>query len=128
RSDIRVHLPLYESSKKITKEAEPILTGLLKQEKYKGYRLVVLGHSLGGALAPLAAMDLKDILKLKKSEIELHVFDTPRVGNIVFANIVNYHFNKLTRVTHGYDPIPRSLLKMAHYSHFANELYYPPID
>jgi triacylglycerol lipase len=46
-------------------------------------RIVVAGHSLGGALATLAAADLA-IRNL--SNVQLYSFASPRVGNLAFAN------------------------------------------
>ena len=39
------------------------------------------GHSLGGALAVLCALDLQDIY----GNINLYTFGCPRVGNAAFA-------------------------------------------
>ena len=41
------------------------------------------GHSLGGALALLAAYDIKE--KFKFQHLSVHTFGAPRVGNHAFA-------------------------------------------
>lgn len=65
---------------------------------------VFTGHSLGGALATLAA---SKISLETAAEIKLHTFGSPRVGCEGFADwtsgIVDEHF----RITHKNDPIAR---------------------
>ena len=41
------------------------------------------GHSLGGALALLAAYDIKETFKFQR--LSVHTFGAPRVGNHAFA-------------------------------------------
>ena len=50
-------------------------------------RLLVTGHSLGGALAVLAAMDIQ--LAMSDFCMEMYTYGTPYPGNRAFANEVN---------------------------------------
>lgn len=67
------------------------------------YRVVATGHSLGGAVATLAAA------YLRRSGIpaDLYTYGSPRVGNPAFASFVTAQAGAEWRVTHGADPVPR---------------------
>ncbi len=51
-------------------------------------QVFVAGHSLGGALANLAAYDIVKGLKLvdRKTTVSCYTFGAPRVGNYAFAH------------------------------------------
>lgn len=68
-----------------------------------GYRLVVTGHSLGGAIATIAAA----YLRRDGFPTDIFSYGMPRVGNDVFANFVTAQEGAEYRVTHLADPIPR---------------------
>eukprot|EP00210_Caulerpa_lentillifera_P008426 g8038.t1 len=48
-------------------------------------RVILTGHSLGGALATLAAYDLQLHASVPSNKIECYTFGAPRVGNYPFA-------------------------------------------
>ncbi len=49
-------------------------------------KLLGAGHSLGGALATLAAIDLKNLCKAREQlDVTLYTFGAPRTGNHPFA-------------------------------------------
>jgi predicted lipase len=62
---------------------------------------VLTGHSLGGALAQLAAVELAQ----QGYNISLMTFGSPRVGDGTFANIINSLVSQNFRVTHWRDPV-----------------------
>jgi triacylglycerol lipase len=49
-------------------------------DKYPTAEIFVTGHSLGGALAVLAAVDIKHNIS-PESEVILYTYGQPRVGN-----------------------------------------------
>jgi len=49
----------------------------------------VTGHSLGGAVAIYAALDIKNLILKGQHEIILRVFENPRPGNKEFAKYFN---------------------------------------
>jgi predicted lipase len=81
RRGAKVHtgfLTAYESIRK------PVLQYLyVAREKCKNCKIVVTGHSLGGALAVLAALDFT-LKGIKVSSV--FTFGCPRVGDPVFAH------------------------------------------
>ncbi|PYH94499.1 mono and diacylglycerol lipase [Aspergillus ellipticus CBS 707.79] len=88
--------------------------------KYPNYELVVVGHSLGAAIATLAAADLRE----KGHEATLYAFASPRVGNPTLAKFItdqgkgaNYRF------THTEDPVPNLPLQLMGYAHVSPEYH-----
>lgn len=69
-------------------------------------RILVTGHSLGGAIAELAAFD---IVSEKLSEVapELYTLAQPRVGGPVFAHSFNKHISICFRVVNFLDTVPQ---------------------
>eukprot|EP00300_Choanocystis_sp_HF-7_P024383 c2581_g1_i2.p1 GENE.c2581_g1_i2~~c2581_g1_i2.p1 ORF type:complete len:436 (+),score=87.15 c2581_g1_i2:1223-2530(+) len=55
--------------------------------------LLFTGHSLGGAVATLAALDFT-LAYPTMFDVSLYVFGSPRVGNRAFANYFNQHLPK----------------------------------
>ncbi len=80
----------------------------LRRELKRHYLpLQVTGHSLGGALAQLAALDIVTNLQdvLHGSDICLYTFGSPNVGNAAFANLVNSKVPNFWRVENDGDPV-----------------------
>ena len=68
------------------------------REKYGAKRVLVTGHSLGGVLATLAAIDLK--LHDSFSDVSLITFGEPRLGNAQFAPLVPFLSQDLQHPAH----------------------------
>lgn len=78
------------------------------QKALDGQPCIVTGHSLGGAMATLAALDLP--------ALEVVTFGSPRVGGRDFAG--NYPLkDKTTRYVYHLDPIPLAPGLLAGYRH-----------
>ncbi|KAF7298750.1 Lipase-3 domain-containing protein [Mycena indigotica] len=96
--------------------SEDVLATVAAQlQKFPRYSLVVTGHSLGGAVASLAAPFLKrglnDTLGLKP-KIRLFTFGQPRVGNPEFVHYVEEHIG----VENIFRAVHRSGMAHFHYS------------
>jgi predicted lipase len=52
-------------------------------QKYRGSPIYVTGHSLGGALATVAAIDIKHVYN--PSSMKVYTFGQPRVGNSLYS-------------------------------------------
>lgn len=84
-----------------------VVTALLRANT--SARLVVMcGHSLGGALATLAALDAAS-MATKGSQVHLYTFGAPQVGDGAFAELFDSRVPKAVRVVNPFDPVPRSL-------------------
>ncbi len=68
-------------------------------------RVVVTGHSLGGALATLCAVDLQYNFA-DKVTIEAYTYGAPSVGNDGFRTSYNRRVPNSYRVVHGMDLVP----------------------
>lgn len=71
-------------------------------------RVLITGHSLGGALASLAAVDLKEQFGLNNNFITFYTYGCPRVGNQAFSDYVFRLFpdGGHQRITHSSDVVP----------------------
>ena len=95
--------------------------------KNPSFEIVFTGHSLGGALATLAAVDFvstsTDPMATAK-KTSLITYGQPRVGDKGFAEYVDsLPWKESTRVVRKSDPIPRSPPTMFGFAHFKTEKF-----
>lgn len=67
-------------------------------------RYRITGHSLGGAIATLCAVDLQYNFG-REISIEAYTFGSPRVGNGAFTDSYNQRVPDTWRVVHGWDAV-----------------------
>lgn len=84
------------------------------------YAIVATGHSLGGAIATLAAAYLR---KIGGYKVDLYTYGAPRVGNEAFASFVTAQPGAEYRVTHADDPVPRLPPILFNYRHTSPEYW-----
>ncbi|RDH32025.1 putative actin-related protein 2/3 complex subunit 1A [Aspergillus welwitschiae] len=96
------------------------------REQYPDYKLVLVGHSLGGAVAALAGIEMQ----LRGWEPTVTTFGEPKVGNRAFADFLGKIFRldensawRFRRVTHVYDPVPLLPLEEWGYAMHAGEIF-----
>ncbi|KAF7632143.1 Lipase_3 domain-containing protein [Meloidogyne graminicola] len=84
----------------------PSVKAALEDPRHSGYKVTFTGHSLGGALASLAA--LRTVLdNLRRSDqVQLYTFGQPRVGNTDFAAAHDKYVPLSFRVVHRMDIVP----------------------
>ncbi|KAL6878727.1 Alpha/Beta hydrolase protein [Trichoderma novae-zelandiae] len=107
-----VHMGFLQSWQSARKAVLPELKALRAQ--YPSYPIQLVGHSLGGAVACLAALELK--VSLGWDDVTVTTFGEPRAGNAQFARFVDDVFDldgiidletrSYRRVTHVDDPVP----------------------
>jgi triacylglycerol lipase len=95
-------------------------------------RIVLTGHSLGGALALLAAPMLRGAARRVWPEAEpieaVYTFGQPRVGDARFARSYDSQFKYGTwRFVNEEDPVPRLPGVLAGFRHCGNEAFFPSI-
>jgi len=73
---------------------------------YPGYTFAFTGHSLGGALTTIAALDAILGGYLSASQTILYNYGSPRVGNFAFAQAVVQNVPVIYRVVHWNDLVP----------------------
>ncbi|TKA21677.1 hypothetical protein B0A50_08766 [Salinomyces thailandicus] len=97
---------------------------------YPTYALHLVGHSLGGAVATLAALDLR----AQGLNPTVTTFGSPRIGNAALATYITQRFDlnnksenssdlKFRRITHIDDPVPLLPLTEWGYTAHAGEIY-----
>lgn len=113
------------------RETRPYVIPQLKElvQKYPGYRVTLVGHSLGGAVAALASLDFQ----ARGWNPQVTTFGEPRVGNDGLVKYIDASFAKeglagnitgsFRRVTHASDPVPLLPLTEWGYRMHAGEIF-----
>ncbi|WQF79560.1 Putative fungal lipase-like domain, alpha/Beta hydrolase [Colletotrichum destructivum] len=83
------------------------------------YTIIATGHSLGGAVATIAAADLRR----DGYAVDLYTYGSPRVGNDAFVNFVTVQAGAEYRITHVDDPVPRLPPILFGYRHTSPEYW-----
>lgn len=99
RDRIRVHEGFFMQFKSV----EIQITKRLVHES-DAERIIFAGHSLGGALAQIAAAYYGEIFDY--SHVACHSFGSPRVGNKYFVEWFSEHVDENIRVMNRNDPVP----------------------
>ena len=77
-------------------------------DKFEGQHVIVTGHSLGGALATIAALDIQYNLGSKRDlSFEVYTFGAPRVGNRAMVESYNGRIPNSYRFVYGWDIVTR---------------------
>lgn len=124
-----VHMGFLASWKNARGLVLPELKRLRK--KHPSYPIQLVGHSLGGSVACLAALEMK--VSLGWEDLVVTTFGEPRVGNYQLARFVDEVFQlggqtdlesrAYRRVTHNDDPVPLLPLSEWGYRSHAGEIY-----
>uniref|UniRef100_A0A7N0UMQ9 Fungal lipase-type domain-containing protein n=1 Tax=Kalanchoe fedtschenkoi TaxID=63787 RepID=A0A7N0UMQ9_KALFE len=93
---------------------------------YGDIKIIVTGHSMGGAMAALCALDL--VINLNKKDVQVMTFGQPRVGNAVFASYYKQALPNTIRVVNDHDVVPHlppyySIFPHKTYQHFPREVW-----
>lgn len=118
-TDCKVHAGFATAWDEIASEA---VTAILDaHKKNPNYKIVLTGHSLGGAVATIAAATLRKA----GVPLELYTYGSPRVGNDKFATWFSEQQGGHWRVTHGNDAVPRLPSISFGYRHTTPEYWLP---
>ncbi|CAG8607980.1 38382_t:CDS:2 [Gigaspora margarita] len=115
---VLVHLGFYTAFLTFQQQIRDVITESIKQ--YPDYNLVVTGHSLGGALASFAALDLKQ--SVEGANPYLYTYGEPRIGNSVFVSFMNKTLDTIKRVVNQADIVPHLPPKID-YEHHDGEIW-----
>lgn len=87
---------------------------------YPTYRVIVVGHSLGGAIADVAAAEIRKA----GTDADLYTYGAPRIAPPTLSDyITNQNKGGNFRVTHYDDPVPRLPPRAFGYVHISPEYY-----
>lgn len=113
-----VHAGFYYSAQMVKNDVIAWIQDLQKQNP--SYDVIVTGHSLGGALATLTAVNLhvNDIMNVR------HIsFGSPRVGNAAASAYISNLLPDVSRTTHYKDIVPHNPFTNFGYVHISGEWY-----
>ncbi|KAJ6476485.1 lipase [Mycena vitilis] len=123
---IRVHRGFRNAYDDVAEDVLAIVTAQLAQ--FPGFRVVVTGHSMGGALASFGAPLIKGALP--SATVALYTFGQPRVGNAEYASWVEKtlgeeNIYRILRLLHPniLDGVPTMVPRIFGYRHFATEYW-----
>ncbi|KAI2615910.1 alpha/beta-hydrolase [Hypoxylon sp. NC1633] len=115
--DCEVHVGFLTAYEEIS---EDLLAGVAAaQAAQPSYKIIFTGHSLGGAVATLAAGFARD----QGFAVDVYSYGSPRVGNEEFVEFVTAQPGLETRVTHLDDPVPRLPPILLGYRHTSPEYW-----
>lgn len=98
--------------------------GVLEAVKsHPNYRFAITGHSLGGAVAILAAGEFRKMNADLAARTEVYTFGSPRVGNRHTAAFLTDQSDLSFRVTSMSDPVPREPGHLLGYDHTSPEFW-----
>ena len=90
--------------------------------KYPNAAITVTGHSLGGAVATIATLDLQyNITQVTGQSIQLYTFGAPRVGNQALINSFQQRVPQSHRFVYGWDIVTRIPRSWQGYVHVPTE-------
>jgi len=101
----------------IWNETAAVVDPLLRTHLRPHQRLVIAGHSLGGAMTTLAALQWKEFRPLAVS------FGQPRTVNHNFSDYLRQHVRDYYRITTPRDPIPKIPVQSMGYRHHGQEIF-----
>lgn len=99
-----VHRGFWNAYNKVRLKVPRKLESLLNKHKKDKVRIFTTGHSLGGALAILAAADIGKAFK--KYDVRTYTFAAPRVGNDDFNKVFAEATKEAYQVIYRGDPVP----------------------
>lgn len=117
-ADCKVHRGFYSAYMDKAVQIRAAIGAL--QRAHPSYRIVATGHSLGGALAQLAAADLRT----RGLAVDAFSYGAPRIGNDRLSSFISAQPGGANfRVTHAADPVPRMPLILMGYQHVSPEYH-----
>ena len=117
----KVHHGFWELWKSVSEDVTKLLTKV--HDESPDYRVIVVGHSLGGAEAILAAGEIRNQGSWWTDNVEVYSYGSPRVGNIETVEFLSQQSTKSYRVTAMQDPIPRLPMTFFGYQHTSPEYW-----
>merc|ERR1711971_853299 len=123
-SDPKIHPGFYDAFKVL--ERRGLRDAIIAMFAEEG-DVLVTGHSLGGALATVASLELKQnpvYQALPIGRVDAWPFASPRVVNQELATLFNEVMDSSWRVVYRYDPVPTLPTKAMGYYHIGTEVWY----
>lgn len=124
--DAMVHHGFYYAYHNTTIRSGVIDAVRRAMELYGGIKIIVTGHSMGGAMASLCGLDLK--VNHEAQDVEVMTFGQPRIGNAAFASYYSQLVPNTIRITNEHDMVPHlppyyPRFPQKTYHHFPREVW-----
>ncbi|GMH44780.1 hypothetical protein BSKO_12732 [Bryopsis sp. KO-2023] len=100
------------------------LRGIIESPKFDrgDLRVIVTGHSLGGAVAVLASYDIVKYCGVESDSISCYTFGAPRVGNHAFVKCYNSVVPDTWQIINDHDIVPRLAKFMIFFKHVGRKV------
>lgn len=104
-----------------------VINGIKRaKELFGDLEIFVIGHSMGGAMASICALDLT--VHHNMQNVSVVTYGQPRIGNAAFASYYSQLVPNTIRVTHEHDMVPHlppyySYFPQKTYHHFPREVW-----
>lgn len=113
-----VHEVFYRLYQEVAKQVVASVQDIRKEHEVA--MILVSGHSMGGAVALICAIELSMLRALYVQAV--YTFGHPRAGNFAFAELMQKNVPNLFRVTHNHDIVPHLPPTYLNYRHSAVEV------
>jgi hypothetical protein len=107
--NVKVHAGFLEAYKSVREKAWNLVSDFILRTAASG-RIIVCGHSLGGSMATIAALDIMCKLEpVHKPKVHVVSFGASHVGDAAFVKLFDSTIPYALRVVTLYDPVPSIL-------------------
>jgi len=122
-SNVEVHQGFQHAYQSLRSEVRAAIQSL--RQTHPSFPLYVTGHSLGGAIAQHAALDLA----VNDGEHPIvYTYGSPRLGKVAWADYYEQHVTKSFRVVQNSDVVPRLAPAVMGFEHAGKEIWYQKVD
>ncbi|KAI9136882.1 Alpha/Beta hydrolase protein [Paraphysoderma sedebokerense] len=124
--DAKVHVGYWKAFVSIRQSLVDSMEKIWAEKKNvshaKPLQLRLTGHSYGGALAGLGALQLQSVLNLTREQILVYTINQPRVGNEEFVEFYDSRIPTF-RIVHGNDAVSKLPPETLGYVHYGSEVF-----
>lgn len=124
--DAMVHHGFYSAYHNTTLRPAVLSAIEVAKDLYGDIKIIVTGHSMGGAIAAFCGLDLT--VNAGAKDVQVMTFGQPRIGNGAFVSYYSQILPNTFRLTHEHDIVPHlppyfSYFPQKTYHHFAREVW-----
>jgi len=119
--DACIHLGFQEAYNEVATNVLRVVGSQLNT--HPEYTVIVVGHSLGGAIASLCGLSVK--ANFPEEDVKIYTFGQPRTGNAPYAELVEQTLGRFNifRAVHTFDGVPTIIPPKFGYSHHGVEYW-----
>ncbi|KAL4435114.1 hypothetical protein ABPG74_003607 [Tetrahymena malaccensis] len=119
--ECQIHMGFRDHAQSVQEDINLCVKSILKQ--YINAKIVITGHSLGGAIATLVSIEVLKYLKTK-DQVSVYTFGAPKIGNQNFVDYLNQQIPNSYRIVNYYDAVPHLPFKqILDFKHHGYEIW-----